>query len=148
MINDWNDQYSPRKTPKPGHSRGIVSINDDESESSPCGSPRKSPSKSPVKIDKEAVQRRKSFDGKKNGLAISFLKDLDEKIANGQIGTLAAAAGGIRITWSKKLISTAGRANWKRESIQSKSTDGTILTTYRHHASIELAEKVVDDESE
>ena len=148
MINDWNDQYSPRKTPKPGHSSRIVSISeDDEFGHSPSGSPRKSPSKSTAKKDTEAIQRRKIFNEKKNELAISFLNDLDQNITNGQLGTLAAAAGGIRIIWSKKLSSTAGRASWKREGIQSKSMDGIVSTTYHHHASIELAEKVVDDES-
>lgn len=127
----------------------MVSVSEDEEfEHSPSGSPRKSPSKRPVNLDKEAIQRRKIFNEKKNGLAISFLKDLDQKITNGQVGILAAAAGGIHIIWSKKLNSTAGRASWKREGTHSKSTDGTVSTTYRHHASIELAEKVVDDESE
>ena len=61
---------------------------------------------------------------------------------------MADSTGGIRVIWSKKLSSTAGRANWRREAIRSKNADGSIRdTTYRHHASIELAEKVIDDES-
>lgn len=60
---------------------------------------------------------------------------------------MAESTGGIRIIWSKKLSSTAGRANWRREAVRSKSGDGTVCTTtHRHHASIELAEKVIDDE--
>jgi len=62
---------------------------------------------------------------------------------------MAKSAGGIQIIWSKKLNSTAGRANWKREALRSKPADGSTssatTTTYRHHASIELAEKVIDD---
>ena len=62
---------------------------------------------------------------------------------------MAESAGGIQIIWSKKLNSTAGRANWKREALRSKPADGSTssapTTTYRHHASIELAEKVIDD---
>ena len=59
---------------------------------------------------------------------------------------MAESAGGIKIVWSKKLNSTAGRANWKREALRTQNADGTFTTTYRHHASIELAEKVIDDE--
>lgn len=149
MINDWNDQYSPRKTPHTERSRRIISIDeDDESEPSPSASPRKSPIKSPAKRDKEEIERRKLFNEKKHDLATSFLKDVDEKITNGQIAALAASAGGIRIVWSNKLRSTAGRANWRRETLRTKDGEGTVSTTSRHHASIELAEKIIDDEGE
>ncbi|MCJ1392393.1 hypothetical protein MMC18_005260 [Xylographa bjoerkii] len=145
IINDWNDQYSPRKTPRP---RRLFSMEEeDEGNLSPSGSPRKSPLKSPAKRDKEAIKRKKIFDQNKHVLASSFLEELDRTVADGQVASLAASTGGIRIIWSKKLNSTAGRANWKREAIRTKSGDGTTSsTTYRHHASIELAEKVIDDE--
>ena len=54
----------------------------------------------------------------------------------------------MRILWSKKLNTTAGRANWKRETIRSKSTNPSEPSgpTFRHHAAIELAEKVIDEE--
>lgn len=153
MINDWNDEHSPRKTPHTERfRRTIISISEDEDESEPHSpsSPRRTPiKKSPVKKDKEEIQRRKLFDEKKCALATSFLKDVDEKTANGRIAALAASAGGIQIVWSKKLRSTAGRANWKRETLRAKNADGTVsATTYRHHASIELAEKIIDDEGE
>jgi predicted SprT family Zn-dependent metalloprotease len=54
----------------------------------------------------------------------------------------------VKIIWSKKLSTTAGRANWKRETLRSSTLDldGKPTVTYRHHAAIELAEKVIDDE--
>ena len=122
---------------------------DEESEGdiSPSNSPRKSPIKSPAKKDREAIERKKVFDGKKHDLALAFLEELDQTTADGRVASLAASTGGIRIIWSKKLNSTAGRANWKREAIKTKNIDGsTSSTSYRHHASIELAEKVIDDE--
>ena len=62
---------------------------------------------------------------------------------------MAESTGGIQIIWSKKLCSTAGRANWRRETIRTKNADGSAPNTlYRHHASIELAEKVIDDEGQ
>ena len=144
-INEWNDQYSPKKTPR--SRRLFVLDEDDEAESSPSSSPRKSPIKSPAKKDKQAIGRKKIFNERKNDLAVSFLQEVDQKVANSQVSSLASSTGGIHIIWSKKLNSTAGRANWKRETLRSKNAEGVVIsTTHRHHASIELAEKVIDNE--
>lgn len=49
--------------------------------------------------------------------------------------------------WTNKLNTTAGRANWKRETVRTRNADGSETSVkHRHHASIELAEKVIDDE--
>jgi predicted SprT family Zn-dependent metalloprotease len=144
VVNDWNDEYSPRKKlearPKPqldpnGDLPGALLF-----------SPTKN---SPVKQDRAQKNFKKAFSQKKHALAESFLAELDSKITDNQISTLAAATGGIKIIWSKKLNTTAGRANWKRETIRSSTlqADGKPAPpTYRHHAAIELAEKVIDDE--
>ncbi|OCL01923.1 hypothetical protein AOQ84DRAFT_270687, partial [Glonium stellatum] len=89
---------------------------------------------------------RKAFTERKHELTKSFLHELDDTIAGGKIGELAAPCGGVKIVWSKKLNSTAGRANWRRETVRTRGEDGEVVTVYRHHASIELAEKVIDDE--
>ena len=105
------------------------------------------PTKSPTKKDKQAIEQKKLFDSTKQELASSFLEELDKTIAGGQLALLSQATGGIKIIWSKKLNSTAGRANWKREVIRNRNPDGSnVENTIRHHASIELAEKVIDDE--
>ncbi|KAL9119882.1 MAG: hypothetical protein Q9187_003559, partial [Circinaria calcarea] len=151
VINDWNDQYSPRKTPR---SRRPISLNEDDSaDDSPSTSPRKSPFKTPARKDKQAIAAKRLFNEQKHSLAISFLQELDRTIANSRVSDLASSTGGIHILWSKKLSSTAGRANWKREAIRSETSvdpgvaalSATTKVTYRHHASIELAEKVIDD---
>lgn len=148
MINDWNDQHSPKKRPKSSCARGLYSLaEDDEDYLSPCETGRRSPTKSPAKRDKQVTDKRKAFNERKYDLAASFLEELDKTIVNGQIAALAESAGGVRLIWSKKLQSTAGRANWKREAIRKTNANGTVSTTrYRHHASIELAEKVIDEE--
>lgn len=145
VINDWNDQHSPRKAKSP---RKLFSLHEDDDEAylSPSTSPRKSPTKTPGKRDKATIERKKAFDERKDQFAIDFLKELDEKVASGRVGALAESAGGIKVIWSKKLNSTAGRANWKRETLVSKGAGGVSTKMYRHHASIELAEKVIDDE--
>ncbi|CZR57511.1 uncharacterized protein PAC_07400 [Phialocephala subalpina] len=133
IINDWNDEYSPKKTP------GIK----------PKSTLPLSSKKSPVKADREAKVAKKAFSERKHEIAECFLKELDKKITSGQISKLSASTGGVKIIWSKKLNTTAGRANWKRETLRSsvKLPDGTTaLPTHRHHATIELAEKVIDDE--
>ncbi|KAH8791635.1 SprT-like family-domain-containing protein [Hyaloscypha finlandica] len=137
IVNDWNDEYSPRKVicPQPYfNADGSVPID-----------PVLSPRKSPVKQDRITKEAKKSFAQTKHALAEAFLLELDTKVTNGEISRLAGTTGGVKIIWSKKLNSTAGRANWKRETM--KSNFNPQLPHYRHHASIELAEKVIDEEN-
>ncbi|TVY24826.1 HMG box-containing protein [Lachnellula hyalina] len=145
VVNDWNDEYSPPKKiqPKP---KPQLDQNGSLSNGPLLFSPTK---KSPVKQDRQAKDAKKAFSEKKHALAESFLTELDEKITDGQISKLASSTGGIKIIWSKKLNTTAGRANWKRETIRSTTLrpDGKpAMPIQRHHAAIELAEKVIDDE--
>jgi predicted SprT family Zn-dependent metalloprotease len=145
VVNDWNDEYSPRKKLE---SRPKLQLdpNGDLSEGRLLFSLTK---KSPVKQDRALKDAKKEFSHMKHALAESFLAELDSTITSNQISTLASATGGIKIIWSKKLNTTAGRANWKRETIRSSTPqpDGKPAPpTYRHHAAIELAEKVIDDE--
>lgn len=137
VVNDWNDEFSPQKPLRP--------LNLGPSPEDLTGSPRKA---SPAKKDKALIERKKRFNENKHAIALSFLRELDEEITDGKVSSLAASTGGVSIVWSKKLNTTAGRANWKREAIRTRPLGGTSAptTTYRHHASIELAEKVIDDE--
>lgn len=138
VIMEWNDQYSPEKILKTFRLDGDAPRE---------GSPSLSPKKSPAKKDRIAKDAKKAFSDKKHALAESFLVELDEVLTKGQVSRLSASTGGIKIVWSKKLNTTAGRANWKRETLRSTSTQGTAAAViHHHHASIELAEKVIDDE--
>ncbi|KIW74711.1 hypothetical protein Z517_11481 [Fonsecaea pedrosoi CBS 271.37] len=140
VINEWNDEYSPKKAPATSPRKGLLGrfqvwsdseddeqdINFDRSDSlpSPCLSPAKSksPSKSPEKEEKKrlaeekraAAARKKAFDSKKQQFALDLLHELDDKVANSQLDRLSSSTGGVRIIWSKTLRSTAGRAKWKR----------------------------------
>lgn len=127
FVNDWNDQHSPRKLMLPP-------VN-------------KSPSKASPKKDLKK-ETKKSFAARKHALAESFLLELDSKITQGKIAELAESTGGVKLVWTKTLNTTAGRANWRRETTRTtRKVDGEqISVTYKHHASIELAEKVIDDE--
>lgn len=143
VINEWNDEYSPKKAPatsprKKGLARFQIWSDSEQDEdeglassdspSSPSASPRKSrarsqsPMKSPEKEEKKrlaeekrlALARKKDFDSRKKQLAIDLLQELDVNVADSQLENLACSTGGVRIIWSKTLRSTAGRANWKR----------------------------------
>lgn len=123
---------------------------DEDAAPSPSALSRKSPSKSntsPAKKDKAVIEARKAFEARKTQMASEFLAELDERITSGRIAELAASTGGVKVIWSKKLNSTAGRAHWRRECIKLASGhDGKERKEYKHHASIELAEKVIKDE--
>jgi predicted SprT family Zn-dependent metalloprotease len=131
----------------------------DEAPASPAPSPKKkNPRPQPTKKDsssastptvQEVRAQRKDFSARKHDIAATFLTELDETICSGTISRLSEATGGIKLIWSNTLKTTAGRANWRREVIRiSNSTSPPTYTTEtRHHCSIELASKVIDDES-
>lgn len=143
VINDWNDEFSPKKSPAKSPKKGLSrfhiysdsEVDSDDifvntsSESLPrqCTPPQQnsrsqSPVKSPEKAEKKRLQelkkaaaaKKKDFDDRKERLAIDLLNELDSEVAKSQLSKLAASSGGIQIIWSKTLRSTAGRANWKR----------------------------------
>ena len=88
------------------------------------------------------------WETRKHILAGEFLAELDHRITDKQVFSLSASTGGVKLIWSKTLTSTAGRANWRRETTKTRQADGTVTATaYKHFVSIELAEKVIDDEA-
>ena len=140
-ANDWNEQYSPKKILK--SPRKLEFLRSD-SQQSPTSSPRKV--QSPFKKTKAELEFKKAFETSKHRLAEDFLAELDTVVTNGKVRELAATTGGVHFIWSKTLNSTAGRANWRRETTKTRHLDGTSTTSHKHHTSIELAEKVIDDE--
>lgn len=122
LVDCWNDQHSPRKAVKAAM-------------------------RSPAKQSSPEKPSKASFSANKSALAIEFLTELDATITEGKIAQMAESTGGVRIEWSKTLSTTAGRANWKKETVRTTPSDGPdTIVTYNHYASIELAEKVIDDE--
>ncbi|KAI1749022.1 hypothetical protein F4782DRAFT_514872 [Xylaria castorea] len=114
----------------------------------------------------EKKQARKAFDAVKEDLARDFLVELDEVVTDGRLARLTETTGGLRIVWSNTLLTTAGRANWKcktttttlrqppsassssSSSTTTTATKTTTTTTTQHYASIELATKVLSNESD
>lgn len=142
-VNEWNDQYSPKKILK---SPQKPLFQRSSSSTSPPASPSKlrSPSKAETALRKEFVARRED-------LARAFLAELDTVITQGRIGALASSTGGVQLVWSKTLTSTAGRANWRKETIKTRDPKSSqpsqvVASKEKHYATIELATKVIDDE--
>jgi len=142
-VNDWNDQYSPEK-PIVSPRKNKLLPKDDLSSESPSSSPRKN--QSPSKRSRAGIEAKKAFEAERHRICEDFFVELDRTITGGKVQELAASTGGVKFIWSKTLNTTAGRANWRKETRTTKHSDGTTDITYRHHASIELAEKVIDDE--
>ena len=99
--------------------------------------------KAEIENKKARLAQKKAFDDKKVAYAEHFLKVLDDAVSGGQIQRLAAETGGVKIVWSKTLQKTAGRANWKRGRAVSQENPAMPP---KHHAYIELAERIIDDE--
>lgn len=161
---NWIDQHSPQKDLE--SRRSVIDLlkefDDSETENTsrdststepeliPTASEKKpkTPSKTALKKaetekNKAAKARRLSFNNKKADFAQNFLTVLDDAVAEGKVRQNASSTGGVKITWSKTLQKTAGRAQWRGERIRDK--EGRLLTI-KHHASIELAERIIDDE--
>ncbi|KAL4774218.1 SprT-like family-domain-containing protein [Aspergillus nidulans var. acristatus] len=164
ITNNWIDEHSPRKV-------NLLLQEFDESDYDSRAKPKISGAKQPVKTPSKtalkkaeaeakraALARKKSFDNKKAALAEDFLKVLDDAVSGGEVQKRSAETGGVRIVWSKTLQTTAGRANWKRDrsvmdnrsmspaNSSSSSGSETPSVTIKHYATIELAERIIDDE--
>jgi predicted SprT family Zn-dependent metalloprotease len=173
-TNNWNDQYFPRK--EKSSSRTVIELlqdfddSDDEQDRSRGSSsssdieliPKTDASMptTPKPLSKTAIKkaeaeknraakaRRLSFNNKKAEFAQNFFNALDQAASGGEVSRLAEPTGGVTIVWSKTLNTTAGRARWRGERVVSHGPNGETrgLSKIRHHASIELAEKIIDDE--
>ncbi|EED17647.1 SprT family metallopeptidase, putative [Talaromyces stipitatus ATCC 10500] len=159
LTNAWNDQWSPPKPKTKSKAlERVLALNDKGSFSTDADSvtmgkassvdtPAKSLSKTALKKaelaeKKTAAARKKEFNDKKTSLAMNFLLELDMATTGGRVNELAQPTGGIKIEWKKTLRRTAGRATWKVVTI--RKPDGRF--TFVHHALIELAEHIIDDE--
>lgn len=161
VTNNWIDTHTPHKTPhltRPplstaDHISEVPSSGDDEVEevSGPVAS-RTTSSKQAKLIGSEGgAGSKRGFNMRKKELAEEFLRTVDDKISGGEVAKKTASTGGIKIVWSKTLRTTAGTAKWRMEKSQNpvgqvQLGDPSLSDKVRHHATIDLSEKVVDSE--
>ncbi|EAA29985.3 hypothetical protein GE21DRAFT_9775 [Neurospora crassa] len=166
FVDDWNDTHSPTKkeplfpSTKPPASdatstRGGTSITSPKKKKKknpPAAPPSPSKASTTALLARESRLARQAFDTHKHSLATSFLSLLDARLTSSRLSALTASTGGIKLVWSKTLNTTAGRANWKKESITTNTRlpsfsgakqEGGKEVVVKHHASIELATKVL-----
>ncbi|KAI2634573.1 hypothetical protein GGS21DRAFT_518432 [Xylaria nigripes] len=109
----------------------------------------------------EKKKAKKAFDAIKGDLACSFLQELDWAITDGKLGKMTESTGGLRIVWSNKLLTTAGRASWKSKTKSPKgppsqqpssappsSQPAAAKSIVEHYARIDLATKVLSNEAD
>ena len=157
MVNDLNEQRSPSKTLTSPRKKHLLDFFADRSgdEERPLKNAAMAPSPkqvgrttNPLKAEKTQL---KAFVEQRDKLALDMLKQLDMRITNGEISRLTTNTGGVKVVWSKKLNTTAGRAHWRRERQVTSNPSSMITSTtepsFAHVASIELASKVVDNEA-
>lgn len=167
-TNNWVDAHTPHKTP--GVVRTLFNVADGNILKEPSGdeeeedeveeiarpatsrttSSTSSKSAAP-KEPKEKTESKRAFNSRKKQLAEEFLKIVDDRISNGEVARKTASTGGVKIVWSKTLRTTAGTARWRMEKLQNdlgqvSLGDPLSADRVRHHATIDLSEKVVDSE--
>lgn len=91
-------------------------------------------------------KKKRPFKECRDEIGAAFLAELDLTITHGKIATLTQSTGGVKVTWTKRLRTTAGRTNWRGEWFRVKGKNEENWGECKHGASIELAEKVVTDE--
>ncbi|KAK3347479.1 SprT-like family-domain-containing protein [Neurospora tetraspora] len=147
FVDDWNDEHSPKKELFPSSTKPPSSeeaTNSPDKKKKPARRAQPSPQKAAALLARESRLARQAFDAHKHSLATHFLALLDARLTSSRLSALTASTGGIKLVWSKTLNTTAGRANWKKESITTRpSSEQDANKEVKHHASIELATKVL-----
>lgn len=157
-TNSWIDTHTPHKTPNVVRtpfdttddiSKVSSSGDDDEVEGEKRLTGRTGRTTSSKKA--AAMGSKRAFNMRKKQLAEEFLQMVDDKISGGEVAKKTASTGGVKIVWSKTLRTTAGTAKWRMEKSQNTSGqvqlgDPSLSDGVRHHATIDLSEKVVDNE--
>jgi predicted SprT family Zn-dependent metalloprotease len=149
MTQPSNKHSTPLKPHQTGVDffRGQAMVDDQKHEGSHRKQNKSALSSELPREDKKKAQK-KAFETVRQALAEDFLSELDLRVTDGQIAKLCDSTDGVKIVWTKSLQTTAGRANWRRETVRTEQADGSVAAeTHKHHASIELADKVIDDEN-
>lgn len=153
MVNDWNDQYSPKKAKSVSPLWELLGESGTNSEDSTGSrgrdvlfrSPAKPVPKTPSKMERQAAKATKAaWESVKYDIAERFFKYIDDVTTGGKIQAMAASTGGVKIDWSVRLNTTAGRAHWRRRArplCEITGPDGE--PEYEHFARIELSTKVL-----
>jgi hypothetical protein len=111
----WIDQNTPHKPP-----------------------PQKSfPTTTPAQINKA----KRVFLETRERIAIDLVRAIDEQVMGGKLAASTSATGGVKLEWSTRLRTAAGRAHWSRARSRSLGQ-----TEEQHNLKIELSTKIITSE--
>jgi len=100
-----------------------------------------SPNPAPERPLKPITTNRptKSFLQDREHLATTLLTAIDQKVMSGKLSTATASTGGLKLIWSTKLRTAAGRAHWTR-------VKRPLGTEEQHDVKIELSTRIITSE--
>jgi len=74
-------------------------------------------------------------------LALDLVREIDEKVMGGKLASSTMTTGGVKLEWSTRLRTAAGRAHWIR--VKSRPLGET---EEQHNLKIELSTKIITNE--
>ena len=109
--------------------------------------PLKPPSKSPSNTSSTSALTdlntdKKDFLQAREQLALDLVREIDDKVMGGKLSASTATTGGVKLVWSTRLRTAAGRAHWTR--VKSRPLDDQ--TKDQHNLKIELSTKIITSE--
>ena len=81
-------------------------------------------------------KQKREFSQQREKLAQELLNEIDSRIMKGQLATATKVTGGVKLVWSTRLRTAAGRAHWTRH----RGVEG------QHNLQIELSTKIITNE--
>src|SRR5579859_1281080 len=85
---------------------------------------------------------KKTFVQNREQIALDLLREIDEHVMGGKLAAGTASTGGVKLVWSTRLRTAAGRAHWSK--VKSRPMGDPIAT--QHNLKIELSTKIISDE--
>lgn len=85
-------------------------------------------------------EERKAFVQVREKLAEDLVRRIDQKVMRGKLATATSTTGGIKLEWSTRLRTAAGKAHWTRVKCPSDRNEE------QHNLKIELSSKIITNE--
>jgi hypothetical protein len=74
-------------------------------------------------------------------MAVDLVRQIDERVMEGKLAASTATTGGVKLVWSTRLRTAAGRAHWTHA--RGNKADGD--KGKQHDLKIELSTKIITD---
>ena|SRR5271156_3544885 len=95
--------------------------------------------KAPTQKVSNATKAEKEFLKSREQIAIDFVREIDDKVMDGKLGQATGATGGVKLVWSTRFRTCAGRAHWKNVKDRNAGTS-------KDHLEITLSTRLLTDE--